>query len=184
MYPTIELQMPIGEATEALAQALERGHYRVVRSFDLREATGAHSACTCPHHGTAACTCQYLMLIAYPGQGADSQPLSLSVHGRDQQTLVSLVSGPENAWLGIVLPLITGQHYRKEATMSEKSFSVPNISCGHCTHTIQMELRDLPGVQRVQADIATRQVTVAWIEPATWEQIKATLAEINYPAAE
>lgn len=68
--------------------------------------------------------------------------------------------------------------------MQTKTFTVPNISCGHCTHTIEMELGDLAGVSQVKADQATQKVTVAWDAPATWEQIKATLVEINYPPAD
>jgi copper chaperone CopZ len=67
--------------------------------------------------------------------------------------------------------------------MTTKTFTVPNISCGHCTHTIEMELADVAGVETVKADQASKQVTVAWRAPATWEQIKATLEEINYPPA-
>ena len=26
--------------------------------------------------------------------------------------------------------------------MENKTFTVPNISCGHCTHTIEMEVAD------------------------------------------
>ncbi len=65
--------------------------------------------------------------------------------------------------------------------MSTKTVTVPNISCDHCTHTIQMELSELAGVKQVQADVATKQVTVEWEAPATWEQIQALLEEINYP---
>jgi copper chaperone len=68
--------------------------------------------------------------------------------------------------------------------MTTKTFTVPGISCGHCVHTVETELSDLAGVEQVQADLNTRQVTVSWQEPATWEQIKATLEEINYPPAE
>jgi copper chaperone CopZ len=68
--------------------------------------------------------------------------------------------------------------------MNQKTFTVPNISCGHCTHTIEMELGDLTGVKSVNADIDSRQVTVAWDEPASWEKIQALLVEINYPPAE
>jgi copper chaperone CopZ len=65
--------------------------------------------------------------------------------------------------------------------MTTKTFTVPNISCGHCTHTIEMEVGDLAGVTSVQAEEASKQVTVAWDSPATWEQIEALLEEINYP---
>lgn len=68
--------------------------------------------------------------------------------------------------------------------MPHKTFTVPNISCGHCTHTIKMELGEIPGVQSVEAEITSRQVTIEWGPPASWEQIKTILAEINYPAAE
>ena len=68
--------------------------------------------------------------------------------------------------------------------MSSKVFSVPSISCGHCTHTIQTELGDLPGVTSVQAEVATKQVAVEWGAPATWDKIKATLAGINFPPAD
>jgi copper chaperone CopZ len=66
--------------------------------------------------------------------------------------------------------------------MESKTFTVPNISCGHCTHTVEMELGDLTGVQSVTADLDSKQVSVQWDSPATWEQIEALLAEINYPA--
>jgi hypothetical protein len=36
----------------------------------------------------------------------------------------------------------------------------------------------------VQAEEATQKVTVTWDTPATWEQIRATLVEINYPPAD
>jgi copper chaperone CopZ len=67
--------------------------------------------------------------------------------------------------------------------MTTKTFTVPGISCGHCTHTIESELRELAGVEQVKADEASKQVTVTWREPANWDQIKATLEEINYPPA-
>jgi copper chaperone len=67
--------------------------------------------------------------------------------------------------------------------MQSKNVTVPNISCGHCTHTIQMELSEIPGVQKVSADLDSRQVLVEWDDPATWETIELTLKEINYPPA-
>lgn len=65
--------------------------------------------------------------------------------------------------------------------METKTFVVPNISCGHCVHSIQSEVGELPGVQSVVADQQSKQVTVTWSEPATWDKIRATLVEINYP---
>ena len=65
--------------------------------------------------------------------------------------------------------------------MSYKTFIVPNISCGHCTHTIEMELGDLEGVTSVKAEQDTQKVTVEWQAPATWDAIEALLQDINYP---
>ena len=67
--------------------------------------------------------------------------------------------------------------------MQSKTFIVPNISCGHCTHTVEMELGELAGVQSVKADLDSKQVVVQWDDPATWEKIKATLVDINYAPA-
>jgi copper chaperone CopZ len=65
--------------------------------------------------------------------------------------------------------------------MAKKTFIVPNISCGHCTRTIETELGELPGVTDVKAEAASKQVTVEWEEPASWDNIRALLEEINYP---
>lgn len=68
--------------------------------------------------------------------------------------------------------------------MQSKTFVVPNISCNHCTHTIEMEVGDLAGVESVEASLDSKQVTVSWDEPASWEQIESLLREINYPPAD
>ncbi|HHH83654.1 MAG TPA: copper chaperone [Chloroflexi bacterium] len=67
--------------------------------------------------------------------------------------------------------------------MALAKFEVPNISCGHCVHTIQMELRELAGVKRVEASLSDRRVEVEFEPPATEEAIVAALIEINYPPA-
>jgi copper chaperone len=67
--------------------------------------------------------------------------------------------------------------------MSTVTYSVPNISCGHCVHTIQTELGELAGVQSVKADADTKMVEIVYGNPASEDKIKALLAEINYPVA-
>ncbi len=63
------------------------------------------------------------------------------------------------------------------------TYSIPNISCGHCVHTIQSEVSELEGVKSVVADQASKTATITFDAPASEEKIKALLAEINYPAA-
>lgn len=65
--------------------------------------------------------------------------------------------------------------------MATVTYSIPNISCGHCVHTIQMEIGDLEGVKTVQANQELKQATISFEPPATEEKIKMLLAEINYP---
>jgi len=66
------------------------------------------------------------------------------------------------------------------ASPEERIVQVPNMSCGHCSATIQRELKDIPGVQAVSADVATKTVRVAWSAPATWDEIERTLVEIGF----
>lgn len=67
--------------------------------------------------------------------------------------------------------------------MTTVTYSIPNISCGHCVHTIQSEISDLAGVISVIADKDKRTATVTFELPATEEQIQSLLAEIEYPVA-
>lgn len=60
-------------------------------------------------------------------------------------------------------------------------YNIPAISCGHCVHTIQMELRDLEGVESVVAEQESKIATITFSGPATEDKIIALLKEINYP---
>ena len=65
--------------------------------------------------------------------------------------------------------------------METKTFKVPAIHCGHCVHTIKMEVGDIPGVERVEAHPDPRKGTGDWKNPADRKQNRATLVEIKYP---
>jgi copper chaperone len=67
--------------------------------------------------------------------------------------------------------------------MSKETFSIPKISCGHCVMAIKNELSEMEGIKSVQGSPEAKSVDVEWEAPATLEKIKATLKEINYPAA-
>ena len=70
----------------------------------------------------------------------------------------------------------------KRRKMDTISLTIPNISCGHCIHTIKMELMEMEGVTEVTTDLAAKQVNVVFSAPANEEAIKNLLKEINYPA--
>ena len=67
--------------------------------------------------------------------------------------------------------------------MTTVTYTIPNISCNHCVHTIKTEVGEIPGVKSVEADVATKVATITFETPASEESIKGLLAEINYPAA-
>jgi copper chaperone len=65
--------------------------------------------------------------------------------------------------------------------MTKVNYSVPNINCNHCVHTIQSEVSELEGVHSVVANTNSRHVEIEFDDPANEEKIKALLSSINYP---
>jgi len=68
--------------------------------------------------------------------------------------------------------------------MTTVTYNIPNINCGHCVHTIKMEVGDMAGVQSVEPSSESNTATITFDDPATEDQIKALLTEINYPVVE
>ena len=65
------------EVTRCAVRVLSRHGLHSIRSFDLRSALEAWPDCECPHHGTAQCTCQYVVLLVY---GPRNTPVTVVVH--------------------------------------------------------------------------------------------------------
>ena len=57
---------------------------------------------------------------------------------------------------------------------------VDGMSCGHCTHAVEQEISALAGVQSVQADLETKQVTVQHDGSVTLDVLKAAIEEAGY----
>jgi len=70
-----------------LVQAFQERGVRVYPSFDLRAALERLPHCGCPYHGQDACTCQYVVWHVY---AADEEPVLVILHGRDEETWVTL----------------------------------------------------------------------------------------------
>jgi copper chaperone len=68
--------------------------------------------------------------------------------------------------------------------VSQATFNVPSISCGHCVRTIRAALDEMAGVQQVAVGIDTKQVEVVY-DPAMVNeaQMETVLAEADYPVA-
>jgi hypothetical protein len=79
-------------AVRAITTVLERRGYQVLRSFDLQSALSYHvEHCPCPHHGTEDCTCQYVVLLAYPPAAKGwVPPRVFTAHGYGHVTQVAL----------------------------------------------------------------------------------------------
>jgi copper ion binding protein len=72
---------------------------------------------------------------------------------------------------------------KENERMEKKTFSIPNISCGHCVMAIKNELSELDGIKMVEGNPEAKSIDVEWDAPITEDKIKETLKEINYPAA-
>ena len=65
--------------------------------------------------------------------------------------------------------------------MTRKTYLIPNISCAHCIMHITQRLNEIEGVENVEGDVSSKEVTIEFTEPASDEVIIAALEEINYP---
>ncbi len=65
--------------------------------------------------------------------------------------------------------------------MNTVTYTIPNISCHHCVHTIKSEVSDIQGVLSVEGDPQSKVVTISYEAPATTDEIETLLEEINYP---
>ncbi len=68
--------------------------------------------------------------------------------------------------------------------MSTETVHVPGISSALCKSTIEREMMELQGMQRVVVDLEPRRVTFTYDVPATPAKIKAGMNEIGYPVAQ
>lgn len=90
-FPVITFMADCDEVISQVTQQLITAGYTVLESFDLHSVRAAHSDCTCPHHGTEKCNCQFVVLLVY---GNDANPITLTIHSCDQQTELSIVDTP------------------------------------------------------------------------------------------
>jgi hypothetical protein len=107
---------------------LTRRGFRVVRSFDLRSALApltAHVDCECPHHGTAKCTCQFVVLLVY-GDPSAEPALSLSKGSGGAPVVITTHSQDAQAQVQIVRPTGTGEAVRDLKAVRDDANSRPD----------------------------------------------------------
>ncbi len=66
--------------------------------------------------------------------------------------------------------------------MTEITYTVPDMSCGHCKHAVSSELQQVAGVESVDVDLDTKLVTVrgADLDDAA---LRGAIEEAGYEAA-
>ena len=90
--PLLALQIDSEAAVALVTDALTIAGLQVVSSFDLQVARSDHTGCTCPHHDTAQCNCQMVVLLVYDQK---NPPVTLVAHSYDGQTRFALVDSPQ-----------------------------------------------------------------------------------------
>ena len=64
----------------------------------------------------------------------------------------------------------------------ELTLITPDMSCAHCSATIEKALGSEKGVESVTADPGTKQVKIVFSSPMTEDEIRKVLQAAGYPA--
>lgn len=103
LIPFLTLDQPSERVLTWINKKLSRAGFRVMQTFDLNVARRAHPDCPCPHHGTADCNCQMIVLLVYRNKSA---PVTLVIHSQDGKTSLSLtnqVGGRSNEYIAAAI---------------------------------------------------------------------------------
>ncbi|SFQ43748.1 copper ion binding protein [Amycolatopsis arida] len=64
--------------------------------------------------------------------------------------------------------------------MSESTYTVKGMTCGHCVSSVKEEVGAVAGVRDVDVDLTTGRLTVRTAEPVPVERISAAVVEAGY----
>jgi copper chaperone len=71
----------------------------------------------------------------------------------------------------------------EETSMSERTYTVTGMSCGHCAEAVTSEVSSLPGVDKVDVDLATGRVVVVSDQPLDDGAVRSAVEEAGYEVA-
>lgn len=91
---TVHIEWANERLMPELLAALQRQGLHVITTFDFQLARAPHVECSCPHHGTETCNCQYVVLLIYEPQYDYAVYRTITVHGQDEQVWLSLLKRP------------------------------------------------------------------------------------------
>jgi copper chaperone len=67
--------------------------------------------------------------------------------------------------------------------MSESTYTVTGMTCGHCVASVTEEISEIDGVTDVAVDLPTGAVTVTSIEPLDNAVVRTAVEEAGYQLA-
>jgi copper chaperone CopZ len=65
------------------------------------------------------------------------------------------------------------------ATITERSYTVKGMTCGHCRDAVTEEVQQVPGVQGIEVDLAAGRLTVRG-EDVSDAAVRAAVDEAGY----
>ena len=98
-------------------------------------------------------------------------------NGKDWRVKVALLLG-----LLLTLALTPGKPGAAAEQVSRTTLAVEHITCGACLRVIDAELRKVPGIQGMTADLPTRRVTVDHDPEVSPGEVAAAVTAAGYPA--
>jgi copper chaperone CopZ len=67
--------------------------------------------------------------------------------------------------------------------MTQTSYTVTGMSCGHCAQSVTEELTALAGVLEVTVEVATGEVVVTSESPLASDEVRSAVEEAGYQLA-
>ncbi len=67
--------------------------------------------------------------------------------------------------------------------MSESTYTVTGMTCGHCVASVTEEVQEIPGVDDVQVVLETGSLTVTSDQPVDDAAVQAAVEEAGYQLA-
>ncbi|SES48936.1 Copper chaperone CopZ [Pedococcus cremeus] len=68
--------------------------------------------------------------------------------------------------------------------MSQTTYTVAGMTCGHCVASVTEEIEQVPGVTDVDVDLASGAVTVTSDTPVDESAVRAAVTEAGYSLAD
>jgi copper ion binding protein len=64
--------------------------------------------------------------------------------------------------------------------MTESTYTVKGMTCGHCVSSVTEEVSAISGVQQVDVDLPTGKVTITSDAPVAEDAVRAAVTEAGY----